>query len=71
MVHLPIGTGVALMVGFDAVALLLRLQIFDHTAHLGGAAFGWLYFHYGNEVWEMCKARIRESSRKAQEEGAR
>ena len=30
--------------------------MFDHWAHLGGALFGYIYFHYGPQVWEAAKA---------------
>lgn len=59
MVPIPIGYGVAGMVAFDALGLIFRWRIFDHAAHLGGAAFGYLYYYYGNDLWETCKAYIR------------
>ena len=27
--------------------------MFDHYAHLGGAAFGALYYAYGPQLWNM------------------
>ena len=33
------------------------LRLFDHWAHLGGAAFGVLYYAYGPDFW----ARMRRT----------
>lgn len=59
MIPIQIGYGVAGMVVLDTLGLLFRWRIFDHAAHLGGAAFGYLYYYYGNDLWEACKAYIR------------
>ena len=64
MVPISIGYGVAGMVAFDIVGLVFRLRIFDHAAHLGGAAFGYFYYFYGNDIWEACKAYIRAARSK-------
>ena len=29
------------------------LRLFDHWAHLGGAAFGVWYHYYGMRMWDM------------------
>jgi membrane associated rhomboid family serine protease len=63
MVNLPIIDGVKLMVGFDAIGAIIylftRRQILEHFGHLGGALAGYLYFKYGNALWEACKVEIR------------
>ena len=30
-------------------------RIFDHWAHLGGAAFGVWYYNYGPRMWESLR----------------
>lgn len=51
-----------MLVLFDIVGLLARWRSFDHAAHLGGALFGYLYYHYGREMWEKLKhSRIQQS----------
>jgi len=30
--------------------------MFDHWAHLGGAAFGVLYYNYGPTYWQKLRA---------------
>lgn len=54
-VTFPIGLGVAGMVAVDVAGIVLRWRLFDHWAHLGGAAFGWVYWHYGAQAWERLK----------------
>lgn len=62
MFPIPIDQGVAMLVLFDIVGLLARWRSFDHAAHLGGALFGYLYYHYGREMWEKLKhGRIQQS----------
>jgi rhomboid-like protein len=48
------------MVCVDVVGALLRWRMFDHVAHLGGAAFGLFYWYYGNQIREARKLRIRD-----------
>ncbi|GBE86152.1 Uncharacterized protein SCP_0900290 [Sparassis crispa] len=50
--HFPILWGVGGMVVMDVMGVLRGWALFDHYAHLGGAAFGALYFMYGPSVWE-------------------
>lgn len=64
MVPISIGYGVAGMVAFDVIGLLFRLRLFDHAAHLGGAAFGYFYYYYGSHSWETVKAQIRTAKAK-------
>ncbi|UZJ53431.1 hypothetical protein CBS101457_002751 [Exobasidium rhododendri] len=60
MFPISIGLGVGAMVCVDIMGALLRWKMFDHVAHLGGAAFGLFYWYYGNELWEACKLQMRE-----------
>ena len=38
-------------------------RFFDHYAHLGGAAFGALYYTYGMRVWDAMRVHTLESAR--------
>ncbi|OMJ20309.1 Presenilins-associated rhomboid-like protein, mitochondrial [Smittium culicis] len=38
------------IVGFDLVMAIINKSIFDHYAHLGGAASGYLYVYYGHSI---------------------
>ncbi|SAM85004.1 related to PCP1-mitochondrial serine protease [Ustilago bromivora] len=60
-VTVPIGVGVAGLVAADVVGVLRGWRVFDHWAHLGGAAFGGLYW-YGDGVraWEGLKKWLVE-----------
>jgi hypothetical protein len=33
-------------------------RMFDHVAHLGGAAFGVLYYAYGKEFWTWLRVKM-------------
>lgn len=33
------------------------IRVFDHYAHLGGAAFGAVYYAYGPAWWDMMRVR--------------
>lgn len=55
-VAFPIGVGVAGLVAADITGIVLGWRMFDHWAHLGGAAFGGLYWYGGGvEGWEKLK----------------
>jgi len=46
-------TGLAFIVGLDLAGLIMRWQIFDHAAHLGGVSFGAWYLKFGHHyLWE-------------------
>ncbi|WFD29192.1 rhomboid protease [Malassezia sp. CBS 17886] len=62
---MPIQWGVLGLVGMDLVGLMRGWQIFDHAAHLGGAAFGLLYFYGGGAVWNHAKALVRSEGKPA------
>jgi len=35
--------------------MIVSIRYFDHAAHLGGAAFGVWYFHYGPNMWDSTR----------------
>lgn len=37
--------------------------MFDHWAHLGGAAFGAVYFKYGPDLWNNMRAQFAQIDR--------
>ncbi|RKO90240.1 hypothetical protein BDK51DRAFT_17195, partial [Blyttiomyces helicus] len=39
------------LVCLDIAGLVMRWQMFDHAAHLAGAAFGYWYLTYGRDLW--------------------
>jgi rhomboid-like protein len=39
--------------------------MFDHVAHLGGAAFGLLYYEYGRQVWVWLRRQLGGKERGA------
>lgn len=57
-IHLPAPVAVAGMAGIDAYFLLFKnaYSKFDHAAHLGGSAFGYLYYAHGpSKLWSKKK----------------
>ncbi|KAG0445517.1 hypothetical protein HPB47_014277 [Ixodes persulcatus] len=40
------------IVAMDVAGILLKWQLLDHAAHLGGSIFGIAYILYGQEVWK-------------------
>jgi rhomboid-like protein len=57
---ISIQTGVSALVVMDIIGALRGWRIFDHWAHLGGAAFGALYWRYGAHFWD--RARVSTST---------
>lgn len=51
-VTFPIGAGVVGLLAADVAGIVLRWRMFDHWAHLGGAAFGWMYWHGLYGLWD-------------------
>ncbi|KZT43234.1 hypothetical protein SISSUDRAFT_1069068 [Sistotremastrum suecicum HHB10207 ss-3] len=49
---IPIEYGFAGLVLIDTVGILRGWRLFDHWAHLGGAAFGAFYWMYGPTIWD-------------------
>jgi len=55
-IAIPIQWGVGGMVALDAIGIIRGWRMFDHWAHLGGAAFGALYWMYGPPIWNSLRA---------------
>ncbi|GAC98308.1 hypothetical protein PHSY_005901 [Pseudozyma hubeiensis SY62] len=66
-VTVNIGVGVVGLVLVDAVGVVRGWRMFDHWAHLAGAAFGAGYWFGGAEVWEWLKRRLVERLRAGRE----
>ncbi|QRV74115.1 rhomboid family protein [Ceratobasidium sp. AG-Ba] len=54
-VSVPIGAGVGAMVCLDVLGIIRGWRMFDHWAHLGGAAFGVIYYNYGTNFWDWVR----------------
>ncbi|KIK90515.1 hypothetical protein PAXRUDRAFT_831635 [Paxillus rubicundulus Ve08.2h10] len=52
---ISITAGVGGLVLLDIVGIIRGWKFFDHYAHLGGAAFGALYYAYGHQWWNGCR----------------
>ncbi|KAH7878895.1 hypothetical protein F5051DRAFT_409881 [Lentinula edodes] len=54
----PIGIQTAALgiLTLDMIGIYRGWRMLDHWAHLGGAAFGALYFYYGPSVWSHTRA---------------
>lgn len=50
---IPITAGVGGIILLDIVGVIRGWKLFDHYAHLGGAAFGALYYYYGTSWWNF------------------
>ncbi|EEC09320.1 conserved hypothetical protein [Ixodes scapularis] len=46
------GMALKAIVTMDVAGILLKWQLLDHAAHLGGSIFGIVYILYGQEVWK-------------------
>ncbi|KLO17916.1 hypothetical protein SCHPADRAFT_867276 [Schizopora paradoxa] len=53
---IPIQWGVGGMVALDVLGIIRGWRMFDHWAHLGGAAFGAIYWKYGPSFWDALRA---------------
>lgn len=52
----PISQALPLMMGVDALGLLLNWKIFDHAAHLGGSLFGYVFYKTSqHKIWNNRK----------------
>ncbi|KAI0251414.1 hypothetical protein BJV78DRAFT_1126222 [Lactifluus subvellereus] len=51
----PIQYGVGGLVLLDCIGVLRGWKLFDHYAHLSGAAFGALYHMYGMRAWDAMR----------------
>ncbi|KZW00971.1 hypothetical protein EXIGLDRAFT_112818 [Exidia glandulosa HHB12029] len=56
----PIGVGVFGMAILDVVGLFRGWKLFDHAAHLGGAAFGAIWYYYGGATWASMRGLFRK-----------
>ncbi|KZT07405.1 uncharacterized protein LAESUDRAFT_651213 [Laetiporus sulphureus 93-53] len=50
---IPISFALCALLAFDFAGVIYGWRVFNHWAHLGGAAFGALYYEYGPEIWEL------------------
>lgn len=54
---IPISQALPVMTGIDLMGLLKKWRIFDHSAHLGGALFGYSFYPISQEyIWKNRKA---------------
>ena len=51
-IPIKIGWGVLGVIAFDVTGIIKGWKIFDHVAHLGGVAFGGIYYLYGPWMWK-------------------
>lgn len=68
MFTFPIKWGFGSLVLLDVLGAVRGWQVFDHVAHLGGAAFGFVYYFVGPTIWSTCRGiygirRTNESQR--------
>ncbi|PWN31715.1 uncharacterized protein FA14DRAFT_162631 [Meira miltonrushii] len=70
--HAPAKDFLTTMISIETGFLVLSLVrarfigFFDHAAHMGGALFGYLYFRYGNVIWESLKHEIYQQDEQFQ-----
>ena len=48
---IPISTALPVLMGVDLIGLVKNWSIFDHAAHLSGAAYGYLAFPFSEQIW--------------------
>uniref|UniRef100_A0A0W0EYY9 Peptidase S54 rhomboid domain-containing protein n=1 Tax=Moniliophthora roreri TaxID=221103 RepID=A0A0W0EYY9_MONRR len=56
---IDIQTGVAGLVALDIIGIARGWRMFDHWAHLGGAAFGAAYYAYGPKLWVNLRSETK------------
>ncbi|KAH9479680.1 Presenilins-associated rhomboid-like protein, mitochondrial [Psilocybe cubensis] len=61
--------GVGGLMLLDVIGIARGWRLFDHWAHLGGAAFGVIYYNYGPTVWRYLRQMNLEA--KIEEQNAR
>jgi len=61
-VQIPISAGVGGLVLLDMVGVWRGWRVFDHWAHLGGAAFGVFYYYYGPQLWNWTRRRLGQAT---------
>jgi len=57
-VEVPTQWGMGAIVLMDIVGILRGWRLFDHYAHLGGAAFGAFYYVYGPAWWDYLRVSL-------------
>ncbi|GAA6025044.1 hypothetical protein JCM10207_008651 [Rhodosporidiobolus poonsookiae] len=62
---IPIGAATATLVAVDFIGLLRGWRMFDHAAHLAGAASGAAWYYAGHEWFEQLRARMIASQAQA------
>ena len=60
-IQIPLQVATAGLAVFDLVGMARGLQVFDHAAHLGGLAFGWLYHTEGRQWFWSKREQVLES----------
>ncbi|KAE9406291.1 hypothetical protein BT96DRAFT_811105, partial [Gymnopus androsaceus JB14] len=51
--------GVMGLVALDTLGVIRGWRMFDHWAHLGGAAFGAMYYYCGPTIWSYTRAALK------------
>jgi len=46
------------LVCFDVLGIILRWQVLDHAAHLGGVIFGMLYTKFGHKTYKEYRQKV-------------
>ncbi|GAA6021639.1 hypothetical protein JCM11491_001248 [Sporobolomyces phaffii] len=64
-VPLPIGAATGALVAVDLVGLVRGWNMFDHAAHLAGAAFGALYWSLGHDLFDRVRIALDLAPRRA------
>ncbi|THH00464.1 hypothetical protein EW145_g7073 [Phellinidium pouzarii] len=59
-IPLPIIWGVGGMVALDIMGIIRGWRLFDHWAHLSGAAFGLWYYKYGPDYWNAARVEMAQ-----------
>ncbi|KAG1816248.1 hypothetical protein EV424DRAFT_1410563 [Suillus variegatus] len=59
-VSIPIQAGVGGLVILDMIGIIRGWRMFDHYAHLGGAAFGAIYYMYGPQWWTFMRGEYQQ-----------
>jgi len=59
---IPIQWGVGALVMVDIVGIFRGWRMFDHYAHVGGAAFGAFYYAYGSAWWDSLRVRFSRTN---------
>ncbi|KAG2048076.1 hypothetical protein BDR06DRAFT_963174 [Suillus hirtellus] len=59
-VSIPIQAGVGGLVILDMIGIIRGWRMFDHYAHLGGAAFGAVYYMYGPQWWTFMRGEYQQ-----------